>query len=331
MSKNSLGKLVVLGTGGTIAGTAPLAGDNIGYTAAQVGVEQLLRKIPGFPHLLAGRTLVCEQVAQVDSKDMSFAIWQRLLARVSHHFSQADVSAVVVTHGTDTLEETAFFLHVALPSELMAGKPVVLTCAMRPASALAPDGPQNLLDAAAVAFTPGASGVLVVCAGILHAAVDVQKIHTYRVDAFNSGDAGPMGYIEEGCLRLVRNWNSSPANNDASILQRMGAVTQWPRVEIVMNYAGADGALVDAILVRQRKPKSDRPLRGLVVAATGNGTVHHDLEAALLRAQAAGVKVVLATRCTGGRVLPTPGMQFTDSAGLSPVKARVALMLSLLA
>jgi len=331
MRKNSLEKLVVLGTGGTIAGTAAQAADNIGYTAAQVGVEQLLQAIPGFSDLLAGRTLVSEQVAQVDSKDMSFAVWQRLLARVSHHLSQTDVGAVVITHGTDTLEETAFFLHAALPTELLVGKPVVLTCAMRPASALAPDGPQNLLDAAAVAFTPGACGVVAVCAGTLHAAVDVQKIHTYRVDVFNSGDAGPMGYIEEGCLRLVRNWNSSPANNDASILQRMGAVTQWPRVEIVMNYAGADGALVDAILVQQREQMSDRSLRGLVVAATGNGTVHLDLEAALLRAQAAGVKVVLATRCTGGRVLPTPGMQFTDSAGLSPVKARVALMLSLLA
>jgi L-asparaginase len=330
MNKNSLGKLVVLGTGGTIAGTAAQAGDNIGYTAAQVGVEQLLQAIPGFAQLLAGRTLVSEQVAQVDSKDMSFAVWQRLLARVRHHLSQADVSAVVITHGTDTLEETAFFLHAALPSELLADKPVVLACAMRPASALAPDGPQNLLDAAAVAFTPGACGVVVVCAGTLHAAVDVQKIHTYRVDAFNSGDAGPMGYIEEGSLRLVRNWNASSDKNDGLALDKLEAAAPWPRVEIVMNYSGADGALVDAVLAQPINSLAARPLRGLVVAATGNGTVHQDLEAALLRAQAAGVKVVLATRCTGGRVLPTPGMQFTDSAGLSPVKARVALMLSLL-
>lgn len=330
MHKNNLGKLVVLGTGGTIAGTAAQAGDNIGYTAAQVGVDQLLQAIPGLSMLLAGRALISEQVAQVDSKDMSFAVWKELLVRVRHHLGLPDVGAVVITHGTDTLEETAFFLHAALPSELLAAKPVVLACAMRPASALAPDGPQNLLDAAAVAFTPGACGVVAVCAGTLHAAIDVQKVHTYRVDAFNSGDAGPLGYVEEGSLRMVRSWNSSPVKNDGLAHEKLKAEAQWPRVEIVMNYAGADGALVDAFLAQQSKAALARPLRGLVVAATGNGTVHQDLEAALLRAQAAGVKVVLATRCSGGRVLPTPGMQFTDSAGLSPVKARVALMLSLL-
>jgi L-asparaginase len=331
MRKNNLGKLVVLGTGGTIAGTAAQAEDNIGYTAAQVGVEQLLLAIPGLSKLLAGRTLLSEQVSQVDSKDMSFAVWQRLLVRVSHHLSQADVSGVVITHGTDTLEETAFFLHAALPSALVSSKPVVLTCAMRPASALAPDGPQNLLDAAAVAFTPGACGVVAVCAGTLHAAVDVQKIHTYRMDAFNSGDAGPLGYIEEGVLRLLRNWNLSAVKIDRLALENPDAAVPWPRVEIVMNYAGADGALVDALLAQDGVTGASRPLRGLVVAATGNGTVHRDLEAALLRAQAAGVQVVLSTRCAAGRVLPTPGMQFNDSAGLSPVKARVALMLSLLA
>ena len=207
---------------------------------------------------------------------------------------------------------------------------MVLTCAMRPASSLAPDGPQNLLDAVAVAFTPGACGVVAVCAGTVHAAVDVQKVHTYRVDAFNSGDAGPLGFIEEGCVRLVRSWNAPTFMIGNLAFDRLEATPAWPRVEIVMNYAGADGAIVDAIMAQQSKSVSARPLRGLVVAATGNGTVHHELEAALLRAQAAGVNVVLATRCTGGRVLPTPGMQFTDSAGLSPVKARVALMLSLL-
>lgn len=331
MRKNNLGKLVVLGTGGTIAGTAAQAEDNIGYTAAQVGVEQLLLAIPGLSKLLAGRTLLSEQVSQVDSKDMSFAVWRQLLARVSHYLAQSDVDAVVISHGTDTLEETAFFLHAALPSALVASKPVVLTCAMRPASALAPDGPQNLLDAAAVAFTPGACGVVAVCAGTLHAATDVQKIHTYRMDAFNSGDAGPLGYIEEGVLRLLRSWNLSEVKIDGLALENLDAAMPWPRVEIIMNYAGADGALVDAILAQDGVTGASRPLRGLVVAATGNGTVHRDLEAALLRAQAAGVQVVLSTRCAAGRVLPTPAMQFNDSAGLSPVKARVVLMLKLLA
>jgi L-asparaginase len=113
------------------------------------------------------------------------------------------VVGVVVTHGTDTLEETAFFLQAVLPAALLANKPVVLTCAMRPATSLAPDGPQNVLDAVCVATADSACGVVVVCAGTIHGAVDVQKGHTYRVDAFNSG---ALGYIEEGTLRMVRNW-----------------------------------------------------------------------------------------------------------------------------
>ena len=160
-------KIVVLGTGGTIAGTSDKAGDNIGYTAAQVGVAQLLKAIPALPALLQARAmeLVSEQVAQVDSKDMGFAVWQKLAARVAHHLAQADVQGILITHGTDTLEETAFFLHSVLPPHLLAVKPVVLTCAMRPATALTPDGPQNVLDAMAVVLTSGASGVMAVCAG----------------------------------------------------------------------------------------------------------------------------------------------------------------------
>ncbi|MDO8250133.1 MAG: asparaginase [Rhodoferax sp.] len=330
-------KVVVLGTGGTIAGTASNVSDNIGYTAAQVGVDQLLDAIPGLSKVLAGRSLVSEQVAQIDSKDMSFAVWQQLALRVNHHLLQVDVTGVVITHGTDTLEETAYFLHAVLPASLLASKPVVLTCAMRPASSAAPDGPQNLMDAVAVAITPGACGVVAVCAGALHGAVEVQKIHPYRVDAFNSGDAGPLGYIEEGRVRLVRNWPLATVVIAQDAIEKIAKVDHWPRVEIVMNYAGASGAIVEA-LVSPVSPDSQNgaqhsdvePLRGLVVAATGNGTVHRDLEAALLRAQAAGVKIVLATRCASGRVLPTPASVFPDSQGLSPVKARVALMLALM-
>lgn len=336
-STNIFEKLVVLGTGGTIAGTAASSSDNIGYTAAQVGVSQLLDAVPGLSRVLAGCALVTEQVAQIDSKDMSFAVWQQLALRVSHHLAQADVKGIVITHGTDTLEETAYFLHAVIPAAQLASKPVVLTCAMRPASSAAPDGPQNLLDAVAVAMTPGAHGVVAVCAGTLHGAVDVQKVHPYRLDAFNSGDAGALGYVEEGSVRLVRNWPLTPVDIAQVAIENIASVSNWPRVEIVMNYAGASGALVEALVfpvspaspVGAQRP-AVAPVRGLVVAATGNGTVHHDLEAALLRAQAAGVKVLLASRCASGRVLPTPRNVFPDSQGLSPVKARVALMLALL-
>lgn len=328
-------KVIVLGTGGTIAGTAASSSDNIGYTAAQVGVAQLLEAVPGLSGVLAGRALVSEQVAQVDSKNMSFSVWQQLAGRVSHHLMQADVKGVVITHGTDTLEETAYFLHAVLPLSLIASKPVVLTCAMRPASSASPDGPQNLLDAVAVAVTPGACGVVALCAGTLHGAVEVQKAHTYRLDAFNSGDAGPLGYVEEGAVRLMRNWPLATVDVGNSFMEKIASMEHWPRVEIVMNCAGASGALVDALVLPVATQEGTQgtevaPLRGLVVAATGNGTVHRELEAALLRAQAAGVTIVLATRCASGRVLPTPGNAFPDSQGLSPVKARVALMLALM-
>ena len=330
-STNIHEKLIVLGTGGTIGGTAASSADSIGYTAAQLGVSQLLTALPDLSSVLSGRALVSEQCAQIDSKDMSFAVWRQLALRVRHHLAQADVTGIVITHGTDTLEETAYFLHAVLPASQLAAKPVILTCAMRPATALAPDGPQNLMDAVAVAVAPGACGVLVVCAGTLHGAVYVQKVHPYRLDAFNSGDGGPLGYVEEGCVRLVRNWPSALVETMPAAIEKIAFIVNWPRVEIVMSYAGASGAIVDALLSRNvAKHAHVAPVRGLVVAATGNGTIHHDLEAALMRAQAAGVKVLLATRCASGRLLPTPRNAFPDSQGLSPVKARVALMLALL-
>lgn len=312
-------KIVILGTGGTIAGTAESASDHTGYTAAQVGIEQLVAAIPSLADSPFG--LLTEQVAQVDSKDMSFAVWAKLAARVSHFLAQADVQGIVITHGTDTLEETAWFLQGLLNPE----KPVVLTCAMRPATALVPDGPQNMLDAAAVAAFPGACGVLAVCAGVIHGARDVQKVHTYRLDAFSSGDAGPIGYVEEGRLRLTRNWPDADiprAPLAIKFIANQDATLTWPRVEIVMNYAGAGAAVTGALVADG--------VQGLVVAATGNGTLHHELEAALLQAQAAGVRVVRATRCLEGRVLPGASDLLPDSQGLTPVKARVDLMLQLM-
>ena len=337
MAEKFVQKVVVLATGGTIAGSAASASDNIGYSAARVGVRQLLDSVPGLDQVAVGHALVAEQVAQIDSKDMSFAVWQQLALRVIHHLGQADVTGIVITHGTDTLEETAYFLHAVLPAQQLAAKPVVLTCAMRPASSAAPDGPQNLRDAVAVATTAGACGVVAVVAGKVHAAVDVQKVDTYRLDAFSSGDAGVVAYVEEGVVRLVRNWPLAPVDKAQVAIETLASLAQWPRVEIVMNYAGASGALVDALLapVAAATPSNAPsapapPVRGLVVDGTGNGTIHQDMEAALRRAQALGVKVVRSTRCATGRVLATERSEFAHSNGLSPVKARIALMLELM-
>ena len=311
-------KIVILGTGGTIAGVASKAASNIDYTAAQLGVNQLVGNIVG---LGLEHDIVTEQVAQIDSKDMSFAVWTTLANRVQHHLAQDDVAGVVITHGTDTLEETAYFLHAVLRPD----KPVVLTCAMRPASSLAPDGPQNILDAVTLAGCDGARGVMVVCSGTVHSALDVQKIHTYQLNAFGSGDAGALGYIEESCLKLVKNWPVAEEIRAQIAIKNIAvvsAVKSWPKVEIVMSYTGASGAVVEALV--------GQGVQGLVTAGTGNGTIHQAVETALLKAQAAGVHVVRATRCPQGRVLPRLDDRFPSSGGLSPVKARIALMLQLM-
>ena len=332
MSTNATAKLVVLGTGGTIAGQASSQFDNVGYTAAQVGVAQLMAAVPALNHVLANHELVTEQVAQIYSKDMSWAVWQALRLRVNHYLAQHDVAGVVITHGTDTVEETAYFLHCTLAPSLLQAKPVVLTCAMRPASSISPDGPQNLLDAVVVALSGAARGVSVVCAGTVHDAVHVQKVHTYQLDAFDSGDTGPVAYVEEGALRQLREWPEVPVNKDYVATEGLAGVDVWPRVEIVMNYAGAGATVVDALLAQDaaRLPEVS-PLGGLVIAGTGNGTIHEAMQAALVRAQSRGIAVVRASRCAQGRVLPKGDDLFPDSRGLSAVKARIALMLRLMA
>jgi len=302
--------IVILGTGGTIAGTAKTASDGVGYTAAQLRVEDLLAAVPA----LAGRRLEAMQVAQLDSKDMDFATWQRLAAAVQEQLARPEVGGIVITHGTDTLEETAYFLHRVLAP----AKPVVLTAAMRPATALAPDGPQNLFDAVQVAAAPGAAGVVVSFAGRVHDGTQVRKTHSYRVDAFESVDGALVARVEEGTVRQVGRWPFGEALGLARIAR---PAERWPRVDIVMNHAGADGRVVRALLAQG--------VDGLVAAGTGNGTLSNALDVALREAAAAGVRVWRSTRCDAGPVMELPGL-LPSAAALSPVKARVEMILALL-
>ena len=304
--------VVILATGGTIAGTAASSADTTGYRAGALGVDALIAAVPA----LSGRRLESESVAAIDSKDMDIATWQRLAGRVAHHVARPEVAGVVVTHGTDTLEETAYFLHrVLAPS-----KPVMLTAAMRPASALSPDGPANLFDAVTLAGTPGARGVGVVFAGAVRGAIGLRKVHTLQTTAFADSDCGPIARLEGGALRTFRAW---PAGDALGLARIAAAPAAWPRVEIVFNHAGADGAIVDAAVAAGA--------RGLVVAGTGHGTTSARLEAALARARAAGVRVARASRCAFGPVLPRDAAD-TEAAGeLSAVQARVELQLALLA
>jgi L-asparaginase len=337
MTESFVQKIMLLATGGTIAGLSVDARDNVGYAAAQVGVEQLLQALPqsGLPRV----QVIGEQVAQLDSKDMTMAAWSALALRCRYWLDDPQVHGIVVTHGTDTMEETAFFLHMLLAQSGGCDKPVVMTGAMRPASALAPDGQQNMLDALVVAADCRASNVLVAFAGQVYAAPDVYKQHPYRIDAFSGGEAGPMGVVEEGHLRLLH-MRSHDASNPLAGNRPSGGSAEgwrdwlrpdrvWPRVEIVTSHAAADGWLVDAMLAGAAA--LGNPLRGIVVAGTGNGSVHQTLEAALVRAQLSGIVVRRTSRCSGSRMVTHSAAVLPDAGGLSPVKARIALMLELLA
>ncbi|MBC7727575.1 MAG: asparaginase [Microbacteriaceae bacterium] len=312
MPSNLHNTVVILGTGGTIAGAAADAGDNVGYIAAQRSVADLLATVPALT-IQGAQAIEAEQVAQLDSKDIDVVTWQRLAQAVARHLARPGVAGIVISHGTDTLEDPAWLLQRVLAP----AKPVVLVAAMRPATSIPADGPQNLLDAVAVARTPGARGVVAVLAGRVHAAGAVRKVHPYRSDAFDSGDAGALGVVEEGQLRRFRDWPTGDPLGLAVIEVEAG---RWPWVEIVTSHAAARGDAVRALVAAG--------VQGLVVAATGNGGLHHALAAGLLEAGASAVPVWRTTRCGGGGALV--GAQAGPAAAMSPWQARLELQLQLL-
>lgn len=308
-------KIAILGTGGTIAGQGEAAGGGVGYKAAQIGVEQLL-VAPLAAASLQGYVLESQQLVQLDSKDMDFATWA-LLAQVCRvRLADPDVAALVITHGTDTIEETAWFLQCVL--EL--SKPVVLTCAMRPATALSPDGPANLRDAICFAAS-GRAGVWVSAAGEIHAAMHVRKVHPYRLHAFSSDSAGVAAWVEEGAVR----WNGVEPEVVSQLQCKVPLLSgshTWPWVEVLYSVAGANGRTIDALVAAG--------VQGLVLAGAGNGSIHKNLNDALLRAQAAGVVVWRTTRCEQGVVVEQREHRDALTIALHPLKARISLMLHLM-
>ena len=310
--------VVIIGTGGTIAGTATGAADAPGYKAGALSPQQLLAAVPALAGQ-ASQAIETVSLASIDSKDMGAALWQALARCCREQLARDEVAGVVVTHGTDTLEETAYFLH----RTLRAKKPVVLTAAMRPATSPSADGPQNLLDAVRVARTEGARGVVVVFAGRVHAGADVRKLHGWQIDTFSSGDAGPLALMQGASLRCVRPWPDA-ALHPADVFAIDAAA--WPAVDIVASHAGVRGDVLVAASV-------DSGARGIVIAGTGNGSVHQTLLQAALRAQARGVVVRRASRCALGGVVDDPmaPVGTLPSAGpLTPYQARIELMLDLL-
>jgi L-asparaginase len=325
--------VVVLATGGTIAGTETSATTGA-YRSATLGIDELLRGVqPSLVNTAAGPepdvAIEAVQLAQVDSKDMTHDIWHALARTCEHHLARPEVQGVVITHGTDTMEETAYFLHCVL----VATKPVVLTGAMRPATAKAPDGPDNLRQAIVLAQSPNAKGVVVVMAGEVHSADTVNKVHPTRLNAFSSGSEGGLARMVQDVAQPWRGEGAIPwvlSLRQSSL--KLPPFAMWPKVLLWPSHAGMDAALTAALL----DAAVAAGLRGIVVEATGNGTMHHVLHDALLTAQARGVVVGVATRCAqaGGsseRWSPLADGLVGVALHASPPKARIDLMLRLMA
>ncbi len=302
--------LWVLGTGGTISGLAEDAADVRGYTAGQVGVDQLLSGValPGTFHVKT------QQIAQVDSKDMTWAIWLELLKTARGLLEAPETKGVVITHGTDTMEETAYFLHLCL-GEAVKDKAVVLTGAMLPASAAQPDGPQNIASALRLAADQHARGVMLCMAGEAWSALEGQKLYGDRLDAFGAraGDSvanvSSAGVVWKDAAPQPSTWQIDHLTPDA------------PWVEIVFSGTQPSGSTLSLLHAAGAQ--------GVVLATTGNGTLHQDLQQAAERVHVAGLPVVRASRTAHGHIRDGHPNVIPSVGPLSPFKARVAMMVAL--
>ena len=310
--------VVVLATGGTIAGAA--ASDvTAGYTSGQVGVEQLLAAVPQAKKLARLRG---EQIANIGSQDMNDEVWTKLAGRINELVVMPDVAGVVITHGTDTIEETAYFLNLVVKSE----KPVVLTAAMRPATALSADGPLNFFNAVAVASDEEARGrgVLVVVNDWIHGAASLTKTSTTAVQTFLSPIWGLIGTVAYGDIEFYRGPVGKNTVNSAFAIQRGTAL---PRVDIIMAHENMDGSMIDAAVAAGA--------RGLVIAGVGNGNMTKSALEALAAQAKRGIVCVRSSRVATGRVgrnveVNDDSLGFVASLGLNPQKSRVLLRLALL-
>ena len=309
----------ILGTGGSISGIGPHRLDYTLYPDhnKKLTAAQMLERIPEARELAE---LSGEDVLQVGSPSIGPKEWLQLAERI--HALAAD--GIVITHGTATLEETAYFLHLTVKSE----RPVVVTGAMRPPSAVGTDADLNLLDAIRLAATPEAAGrgVLTILNNEIQSARDVTKSNAFRVDTFHSRDFGVLGYVDSDARVLFYRDVTRP-HTTATPFDVRGRKA-LPRVDMVYSYAGGDGVLVDALIAQPPERRPD----GMVLVGFGGGSYPAAFREAGERAVKAGIPVVLATRSWNGRVVSTPRMRsqgFIVCDDLMPQKARILLMLAL--
>ena len=315
----NLTRVIVLSTGGTIAGQQPNS-DKAGYVPGKIPIEELLKDIPSITQkaIVQG-----EQIASIGSNNMTVDIWIKLARRINEIFAKNEADGIVITHGTDTLEETAYFLNLTVQSD----KPVVLTGAMRPATAISSDGSKNLYDAIIVASDTSSKGkgVLLYFNDNIYDAKNVVKTSMTNVNAFSSPNTGPLGQVYDSKVfynMQTLNRHGGPAAFDVSKIDSL------PRVEIVYFYADASNVAINAFI--------DNKVAGIIIAGTGGGSFNKSILESVKNAVKKDIKVVRSSRVVSGRVSINIVGEIDDSKlgtivsdNLNPQKARILLMLAL--
>lgn len=314
----ALANIVILATGGTIAGSGATSTTTVGYKAATVPVQALIDAVPELKKIAAVRG---EQVFQIASQNMTNDYWLKLAKRVNELVQQPDVAGIVVTHGTDTLEETAYFLDLVSKTD----KPVVIVGAMRPSTALSADGPINLYNAVLIARSKEAvgKGVLVCLNDQINAARDVTKTNTSTADTFKSPDLGLLGYVQGDRVAFYR----LPARKQTLNSEfEISAVDKLPNVEIAYGFANVSRIAIDAFAASG--------VDGIVYAGVGDGNPSELTEQALADARAKGILIVRSARAGSGIVARNNEVNddkrdFVVSDTLNPQKARILLTVAL--
>ncbi len=317
----SLPLVYVLSTGGTIAGQGASSTAIADYQSGAIPGADLVKAVPEIAQVAR---IKVEQIANVNSSDITIAHWLTLANRINAIYaSDPSVAGVVITHGTNTLEETAYFLNLTVKHE----RPVVLVGSMRPASAISADGPLNLLNAVRTAVAPQSRGrgVLVVLNDTINAARDVTKTNTYRVETFKATELGVLGFVDADAVTFYR---STTRRHTASSEFDVTGMTSLPPVDILLSYVQPSPILAKALV--------DAGVKGIVLAGTGAGLLsipeRQALEPFTKLPEGRRPVLVRSSRVGNGRVIPQKDYDVLDivpADNLNPQKARVLLMLAL--
>lgn len=310
-------KIAILATGGTIAGVIDDAITTTGYKAGALNIEVLLDAVPQIKEFA---TIVGYQISNIDSSNMSNEIQLNLAKKINKLLTKDEIDAVVVTHGTDTMEETAYFLNLTIKSD----KPVILTGAMRPSTAMSADGSKNLYNAVALAINEKSKnkGVMIVMNDRILSARAAVKTHTLNLDAFSSPNFGDLGYILDGKVYFYNTIKKLHTKNTPFDIDHL---EDLPKVDILYTYSN-DGSGVAA------KALFENGTQALVIAGSGSGNIHENQKNILKELMKKNLIVAISSRIQAGEVILSKedeDLGFICTQDLNPQKARILLMLAL--